>query len=639
MTSNQEVLRSKLRIGFSQLPYLLRALGLVWDAARRWTIVWFLLLVIQGLLPVAIVYLTRTLVNNLVTVLQADASWNSFLTVLPLVILMAALLLLGELLNYAASFVRTVQSELVKDHISGLIHRQSVAADIAFYDDPDYYDRLYRAQTHAMERPLTLLENIGGVFQNGLTLVAMIAVLIPYGFWLPIALLASSLPAFYIVIDHRLRFHRWRLKNTESERRTWYYNWLLTDRENAAELRIFDLGNHFQSLYQLLRGKLRNERIKLAWNQNLAELAAVVLALAITGLSLAWTLWKAIQGNLTLGDLALFYQAFQRGQVLMGTLFENLGDIYSDSLFLSDLFEFLALKPRVADPRQPAPVPATLKEGIRFEEVTFRYPDSQGIALRNFDLTVPTGSIVALVGANGAGKSTLIKLLCRFYDPDSGRILMDGVDLRRFSLKELRHQITILFQEPVNYQSTFSDNIALGDLSAANDPRRIELAARAAGADQLVDGLPQGYETLLGKWFKGGTDLSVGQWQRLALARAYWRQAPILVLDEPTSAMDPWAEHDWLQRFRGLAAGQTTLIITHRFTTAMYADCIHVMEEGQIVESGSHAELLALGGRYAQSWQAQMQTAYPNADQLFTPADNSRESRANGSRKDKVFVG
>jgi ATP-binding cassette subfamily B protein len=639
MTSNQEVLRSKLRIGFTQLPYLLRALGLVWDAAPRWTLIWFVLLAIQGLLPVATVYLTRTLVNTLVGVLQADASWNSFLTVLPLIIMMAALLLLMELLTYAANFVRTAQAELVKDHISGLIHKQSIAADIAFYDNPDYYDRLYRAQSHAMERPLTLLEGIGSVFQNGLTLLAMVAVLIPYGIWLPIALLVSSLPAFYIVIDHKLRFHRWRLKNTESERRTWYYNWLLTDRETAAEMRIFDLGSHFQSLYQILRGKLRNERIKLAWNQSLAELAAVVLALAITGLSLAWMLWRGIQGNLTLGDLAFFYQAFQRGQVLMGTLFESLGDIYSDSLFLSDLFEFLALKPQVTDPAQPASIPVTLKEGIRFETVTFRYPDSEGAALQGFDLTIPGGSIVAIVGANGAGKSTLLKLLCRFYDPDHGRILMDGVDLRSFSLPELRRQITVLFQEPVHYQSTFRENIALGDLSAANDLRQIELAARAAGADQLVDGLSQGYETLLGKWFKGGTDLSVGEWQRLALARAYWRRAPVLILDEPTSAMDPWAEHDWLQRFRELAAGQTTLIITHRFTTAMYADRIHVMEEGQIVESGSHAELLALGGRYAQSWHAQMQTAYANADQVFPHPDNTGESRVNGERKDQVFVG
>jgi ATP-binding cassette subfamily B protein len=216
---------------------------------------------------------------------------------------------------------------------------------------------------------------------------------------------------------------------------------------------------------------------------------------------------------------------------------------------------------------------------------------------------------------------------------------MNGVDLRSFGLQDLRRQITILFQEPVHYQSTFSENIALGDLSAENDPRQIEIAARAAGAEQLIDGLPQGYDTLLGTWFKGGTDISVGEWQRLALARAYWRQAPILVLDEPTSAMDPWAEHDWLQRFRQLAADHTTLIITHRFTTARYADIIHVMEEGQVVEAGSHAELLALNGRYAQSWQAQMQAAYGNADRIHPGHREMEANGANGSRKDKVFAG
>ncbi|HKF96258.1 MAG TPA: ABC transporter ATP-binding protein, partial [Gammaproteobacteria bacterium] len=471
---------------------------------------------------------------------------------------------------------------------------------------PEYYDHLYRAQYHALDRPLTLLESLGSVLQNGLTLVAMVAVLAPYGIWMPLSLLASSVPAFYIVLDHRLRFHEWRLKNTENERRAWYYNWALTDRETAAEIRIFGLGDHFQSLYQLVRSKLRNERRQLAWNQSIAEVLTATIALLITGLALGYMLWKAVLGSLTLGDLALFYQAFQRGQRLMGTLFENLGEIYSNSLFLNDLFEFLALEPKVNDPAQPVAVPARLTEGIRFEGVTFHYPGSERVALSDFDITIPAGRIVAIVGANGAGKSTLVKLLCRFYDPEQGRVLLDGVDLRDVKLQELRRQITILFQEPVYYQNTFSENITLGDLSTPVDDKRVAYAANAAGADQTVAGLPNGYDTLLGKWFKGGTELSVGEWQRLALARAYWRQAPILVLDEPTSAMDPWAEHDWLQRFRELASNHTTLMITHRFTTAMYADIIHVMEHGRVIESGSHAELLARNGRYAQSWREQM---------------------------------
>jgi len=606
MRFKRDLFRSKLRMDSNQLHHLLRALGLVWDAARRWTMLWLALLVVQGLLPVASVYLTRALVDHLVIALQADGSWSAFQGVLPYVITMAVILLLTELFAYFTGYVRTVQSELVRDHISGLIHQKSVAIDLAFYDMPEYFDRLYRAQYQALDRPLTLLESLGSVFQNGLTLVAMVAVLAPYGIWMPVALLASSLPAFYIVLDHRLRFHTWRLRNTESERRAWYYNWLLTDRATAAEVRIFDLGNLFQSLYQVLRTRLRNERAQLAWNQSLAEIITGMIALVITGFALAWMLWRAVLGSLTLGDLALFYQAFQRGQGLMRTLFENLGEIYSNSLFLNDLFTFLALEPQVRDATETVAVPTSLNDGIRFENVTFHYAGSERVALSNFNLTIPAGRIVAIVGANGAGKSTLVKLLCRFYDPAQGRVLFDGVDLRNVKLQDLRRQITILFQDPVHFQNTFSENITLGDLSKQADSARVQFAAHAAGADKTVADLPDGYETLLGKWFKGGTELSVGEWQRLALARAYWRQASILVLDEPTSAMDPWAEHDWLKRFRELASNHTTLIITHRFTTAMYADVIHVMESGRVIESGSHVELLALNGRYAQSWREQM---------------------------------
>ena len=614
--SSLDIFRTKIRTHSNQPRHLLRALVMVWEAARLWTVLWLVLLIVQGLLPVVSVYLTRALVNTLAAALLAPPSWDSFKIVLPFAVAMAVIMLLTELFGYAAGYVRTVQGELVRDHISGLIHKRSVTADLALYDMPNYYDRLYRAQNHALDRPLTLLENLGSVFQSTLTLIAMIAVLKPYGIGIQFALLASSLPAFYVVLHHRLKFHEWRLKNTENERRSWYYNWLLTDRETAAEMRIFNLGGHFQSLYQSVRAQLRNERKDLSWKQSMAEAATATIALCITGTAMIWMLWNTVKGSLTIGDLALFYQAFQKGQGVMGALFANMGEIYSNSLFLNDLFEFLDHQPQITELLEPAPMPAPLQKEIRFEEITFHYPESERVALSNFNLTLPVGRVVAIVGSNGAGKSTLVKLLCRFYDPAEGRILIDGIDLRQFDLQELRRQITILFQEPVYYQNTFSENISLGDVSAGIDSERIARAAEAAGADEVAKGLPQGYETLLGKWFKGGTELSVGQWQRVALARAYWRQAPILVLDEPTSAMDPWAEHDWLQHFRELAAGHTTLIITHRFTTAMYADIIHVMEAGQVVESGSHAELLALGGRYAQSWRDQMRVAQGDAPQI-----------------------
>lgn len=604
MPDSLRILTTKLRGALAQLGYLPQALALVWAAARGWTVAWGVLLLAQGALPVATVYLTRRLVDGLVAAAGAGGPVGPFLF---LVGLMAAVLLLAEVLRGMTAWVRTAQAELVQDHISALIHRQSVAADLAFYEWPDYFDHLHRARAEGSARPIALVEGLGSLVQNGITLLAMGVVLLPFGLWLPAVLLLSTLPAFYVVLHYNLRQHHWRRRNTADERRTWYYDWLLTAPETAAEVRLFSLGDPFQRAYQALRARLRGERIQLARHQMAAELTAGVVALAATGGALAWMVWQALQGLVSLGDLALFYQAFHQGQRLVRTLLENVGQIYANSLFLGNLFEFLALEPRLTDPPHPAPAPASLREGIRFHRVTFRYPGGERLALRDFDLTIPAGQLVALVGQNGAGKSTLIKLLCRLYDPESGHIELDGLDLRSLQIAKLRRLITVLFQQPVRYSATVAENIALGSQLPSERPAAaVEAAARAAGADETIRRLPQGYETLLGKWFAGGTELSVGEWQRLALARAFLRQAPLLLLDEPTSAMDSWAEADWLRHLRATAAGRTVVLITHRFTTAMRADIIHVMAEGRVVESGRHEDLLARGGLYARSWAAQI---------------------------------
>lgn len=606
MTQELNVLTTRLRKASAQLPYLPRALGLVWKAARGWTALWAILLVTQGLLPVATVYLSRALVNSLVMAFRAHGSWQSVQPVLLLIGVVASLMLLGEVLRSFASWIRTVQAELVQDHITALVHRKSVAADLAFYDSPDFYDHLHRARVDAGERPVALLESLGTLTQNGITLAAMFTVLIPYGIWMPIALLAGTLPTLYVVLHYAALQYEWRMSRTADERRTWYYDWLLTAAETAPEVRLFALGDYFQSAHGTLRERLRSERIRLAKHQSIAELGAGTLALLITGAAMIWMLWKVVRGFLTLGDLALFYQAFQQGLRLISNLLENLGKLYSNSLFLGNLFEFLALEPKVADTSAPLALSVRLKGNIRFRDVSFRYPNSPRTALKNLNLTIPAGKMVAIVGPNGSGKSTLLKLLCRFYDPQAGAIELDGIDLRELSLQNLRRMITALFQQPVHYNDTVAENISFGDLAFSPGTPEIRAAAEAAGADEIVLGLPQAYASLLGKSFAEGTELSVGEWQRIALARAFLRQAPIVVLDEPTSAMDPWAETDWLDRFRSLSAGRTSVLITHRFTTAMRADIIHVMADGQIVESGSHEELLDRSGLYAQSWAAQV---------------------------------
>ncbi|MFN6571191.1 ABC transporter ATP-binding protein [Dendronalium sp. ChiSLP03b] len=598
---------SKLRSANTIFSHLVKTLSLVWSASRYWTLVWMVLLFVQGLLPAVSISLTPWAVNALVQVTGSGISAVSIQKILLPVGLMAGIMLVGEFLNSAAEWIRTAQSELVSDHITNLIQKQSVAVDYGFYEYSEYNDKLNRAREGASGRSLALLESTGGLLQNSVTLLAMAAVLLPYGLWLPTILVISAFPAFYVLIYLNKVQYQWSQRTTTDRRWLTYYDYLLTNSAMAAEVRLFDSADYFQSSYRNLRRRLRQEQLKLLRDQTIGRFVAAIIALTISGIALAWMGRQVLLGILTLGDLALFFQAFRQGQGIVKDILGNLGQIYRNSLFIANLFDFLKIQPKIVDPPNPVPVPATPKQGIRFRQINFCYPGTEEAVLENFNLTIPSGKIVAIVGDNGAGKSTLIKLLCRFYDPNSGSIELDGVDLRDFSVKELRRLITVLFQSPTSYYTTAGENIALGDVSAASNQAEIEAAAQASGIHEKILRLPLGYNTMLGKLFPDGTDLSGGQWQRLALARAFFRRAQIIILDEPTSAMDPWAEHDWLERFRSLASDRTAIVITHRFTLAMQADIIHVMRAGCIVESGSHNELLNLNGLYAQSWRDQME--------------------------------
>ena len=621
MFNSITILSSKLRKALAQLPYLPRALSLVWQVGRPWTVAWIVLLVVQGLLPAAFVYLTKLVVDALMISLRPGDSWPAMRDVLLLVLVLGGVLLLMEMVRNAINWVRTVQAELLQDHITALIHEKSVTIDLAFYELADYYDHLHRARSEARYRPVALLGNLGALLQNSITLIAMGAILIPLGPWLTIALLFSTLPAFFVVVHYALAEYQWRQRTTTDDRRAWYYDWIMTTADAAAEIRLFGLGKYFRSHHKNLRTRLRGERLELMRRQGLAELAASMIALLIIGAAMLLMMWRALMGRVTFGELALVYAAFNQGQGLMRTLLENAGQLYGNSLFLGNLFEFLSLQPSGTAERTATSIVRAALRGrpssaptISYNHVSFRYPDATNNALDNFTMSIPSGKIVAIVGPNGAGKSTLLKLLCRFYDTNAGTIEIDSQDVKQIPIDDLRRSITVLFQQPFHYNTTVRDNILYGDLNLEASDAELDAAIHAAGAAEIVSRLPNREQTLLGRWFPGGTELSVGEWQRIALARAFLRRASIIILDEPTSALDPWAEADWLERFRSLAFGRTSIIITHRFTTAMHADVIHVMDRGRIVESGSHQLLLEQSGLYAESWSRQnmLATDYTN---------------------------
>lgn len=588
-----------------QLWFVPRALKFIWDAAPGWTIASVIILIVQGVLPVMTVYLTRSVVDAMVAVIENDGEDGTLQTAINFILMMAAIMIVAELIGNLKSYVNTYMIDRTKDYMFRYIHKKTVAVDMAFYESAAYYDQLTRASTDAMTQPLNLLNNITSFLQVVITLLAMIGILFSFAWWIPLVLLLGAIPAFGVSLFISQKLFQWRLDNTMNQRRLNYYNQVLTSDKAAAELRLFGLGDYYKPAHTKLRRKLRQEKLAIQTRSLVGQTGASLSGLLTLGLTVGWVGWQAVLGVFSLGDVAMFWQATNQGRNLIRNLLSSVDNIYRNLLFLEDLFEFLDMEPQLVDPADPVDVPS-LKQEIRLDDITFYYPDSKRTALKNFSLSIPKGKIVAIVGENGAGKSTLLKLLCRFYDPQEGVISWDGVNIKDMKQAELRRSISVLFQLPFTYHDSALNNIRFGDLEDDFTQANIEKAAHAGGAHDIISNLPEGYETVLGKWF-GYTELSIGEWQRVALARAFIRKADLVILDEPTSAMDSWAENEWMQRFQSLVDDRTAVIITHRFTTAMQADIIHVMVDGCIVESGTHKELVSLDGRYAKSWRQQIE--------------------------------
>ncbi len=594
-----------LKLKIQQTLRLLPALRLVWQSSPGWTIARIVLLIIQGILPVISIYLTKLIIDNVAANLTNVDKEIAFEQVLFLIALAGAITLINTLCNSLTQLVNTAHSQRVTDYMQGIINAKSIAADLEYYENAQYYDTLQRAQQEAPYRPPQILNRLAQLGQNAVSLIAMIGLLLSLHWGIIGLLFVSALPAMVVRVKYSRVMYKWQRKWTPPERQAMYLGWMLTSDQFAKEIRLFDLGDYFSQWFLRIRRRIYKESLIILTKRSAANFAAEAVAGILIFGVYAFIVYQAINGILRIGDLVLYHQALQRGQNNIKGVLSSLSSLYEDNLFLANLYEFLDLKPKLVDSLNPVPLPQPIKKGIEFNQVAFQYSTTTRQALKDVNLTIRPGEVVALVGENGSGKTTLIKLLCRLYDPTVGKITIDGIDLREFKIAELRRQISVIFQDYAKYNFTAQENIRFGNIDLPPEEKSIITAARRSGADDVITKLPKGYQTMLGKLFDQGEELSIGQWQKIALARAFLRNSQVIVLDEPTSAMDPKAEYEVFQKFRQLIKNQAAILISHRLSTVKMADRIYVMEKGSIIENGNHDELINLGGTYSRLFEKQ----------------------------------
>jgi len=577
-------------------------LGFVWQSARAVVVLGVAARVVASLLPPALFWVSKLIVDAIFGILTTHQHIGARLwwLVAAEFALAIATGLISRLIDYldallAGKYTRYV-SIRVMEHASGL--------DLLAYEDPIFYDRLERARVQATDR-LYMIQAIGRLIQQVITTITLSISIMVFSPWLLLLLVVGVIPAFVGETHFAFLGYAKNFRQTPIRRQLDYLRTLGGSKEAAKELKLFGLRDFLTDRFRRLSGQVYEEDVALARRKAIAGSFLSTIGTAGYYTAYVFAVWKTVTGVFSFGTLTLLANAIREASSNLQQTFSSLSTIADQALFMTDLIAFFEMRPTILSKPGALPAPRPILRGFEFRDVSFRYPGNSRLVLNGLNFRLNPSERVALIGENGEGKTTIVKLLTRLYDPDEGQILLDGIDLRDYDLEDLYREIGVIFQDFMRYEMTARENIAVGQIEQINNLARVQQSARKSLADDVVQKLPSGYEQMLGRRFEGGVDLSGGEWQKLALARAYLRDAQLLILDEPTSALDARSEYEVFQRFAELTAGKMALFISHRFSTVRMADRIVVLENGRIGEEGDHDALTRQGGRYAEMFELQ----------------------------------
>jgi ATP-binding cassette, subfamily B, bacterial len=557
---------------------------------------------VASLLPLALLWITKLIIDGIVyslTTHQAVASRLWWLVAAEF-----SLAVFGSVLSRGIDFLDALLADKYTRHVSVLVMKHAAQLDLVAYEDPVFYDRLERARVQATDR-LGMIQSIGRLIQQVITTVTLSISIMLFSPWLLLMLVAGVVPAFLGESHFAFLGYAKNFRQTPIRRQLDYLRVLGGSKEAAKELKLFGLAPFLTERFSRLSDRIYEEDVALARRRLVAGSFLSMIGTAGYYSAYVFVIWRTITGVLSIGTLTFLSGAIQQASSNIQQIFSTVSSIADQALFLTDLIAFFEMRPAIASKPNALPAPRPILRGFEFRNVSFRYPGSSRLVLQGLNFHLHPDERVALIGENGEGKTTVVKLLTRLYDPVEGQILLDGRDLRDYDLEDLYREIGVIFQDFMRYEMTARENIAVGRIEQIDDLPLLHQSAQKSMADEVIGKLPHGYEQMLGRRFDGGVDLSGGEWQKVALARAYLREAQVLVLDEPTAALDARSEYEVFQRFAELTAGKMALFISHRFSTVRMADRIVVLENGRIAEDGSHEQLTRLGGRYAEMFELQ----------------------------------